>query len=338
MSDFLDRSNELYRLKTQGVMEAEKEFKDVFDAIAEMQAIHAKSYLDLDNIEVLFGAIEMAQSIGKLAKREQGEIKRLRTSIISVIFKTLEYSIEFPVRNRNIYPPAPYGDFVQMLSAARSNTSLGIRPEFAFLTFNYDLTLEFALNLHGFGFEYCLDGEKPKQESPYLKLHGSINWGSCNKCHRIIPFYVHEAKFDLWLENKAVYFNLGSRLSSRKHCDEPLKGPPVLVPPTWNKTEYHDQLSSIWKRAAEELASAENVFIIGYSLPETDSFFRYLFALGSESSTRIRRFWVFNPDPDHTVEPRFRALVGRGIENRFRFERRDFENSIPIMAEALARP
>jgi hypothetical protein len=319
-------------------MEAEKEFRDVFDAIAEMQAIHAKSYLDLDNIEVLFGAVEMAQSIGKLAKRQQEEIERLRTSVISLIVKTLENSIKFPVRNRGIYPPSPYGDFVEMLSNAKSNARQGDTPEFAFLTFNYDLTLDLALTSHGLNFEYCLKSEKAKQISPYLKLHGSINWGSCNKCHQIIPFYVRDAHFDLWPDTQWVYYDLGSRLFSRKHCDEPLKSQPVLVPPTWNKTEYHNQLASVWKRAAEELASAENVFIIGYSLPETDSFFRYLFALGSESSTRIRRFWVFNPDPDHTVEPRFRALVGRGIENRFRFERRDFENSIPIMAEALARP
>jgi hypothetical protein len=37
----------------------------------------------------------------------------------------------------------------------------------------------------------------------------------------------------------------------------------------------HTGLSSVWRAAATHLAEAENVFIIGYSLPDTDEFFRY---------------------------------------------------------------
>ena len=55
----------------------------------------------------------------------------------------------------------------------------------------------------------------------------------------------------------------------------------MIVPPTWNKTEYHSNLSHVWHEAAVELGSARNIYVFGYSLPETDSFFRYLFALGT---------------------------------------------------------
>ena len=100
----------------------------------------------------------------------------------------------------------------------------------------------------------------------------------------------------------------------------------MIVPPTWSKGEYHSQLTKVWSRAAAELSDAENIFVSGYSLTETDSFFRYLFALGSVGSARIKRFWVFDTDQGGgKVEQRFRTLRGPGIaENRFLYEQRQF--------------
>lgn len=343
MSDFLDLAEALLRQKTDGIIEAKDDFDNVFNALAELQAVHAKSFLDLDNIEILFGAIEMAQLIGKLGERDREKITKLRESIIILIFKTLEYSIKFPVKNQQIYPPEPYGDFLKALSAARSKT-IPIAPhEFAFITFNYDITLDFSLHKHGYYFDYCLSDEPDEKDAhipkvPYLKLHGSINWGLCEGCGKIIAKKTSEALFNLWPGCENVIYNLGSTLHKKIHCDKPLKGPPILVPPTWNKTGYHEQLANVWKRAAIELSGAENIFVIGYSLPETDSFFRYLYALGSESATRIKRFWVFNPDDEGGVEKRFRELIGRGLENRFQYHPVEFVNALPRIAQALEQP
>jgi hypothetical protein len=94
---------------------------------------------------------------------------------------------------------------------------------------------------------------------------------------------------------------------------------PVLVPPTWNKADSHRALESVWSLAAHELSEAENIFVIGYSMPETDSFFRHLYALGTVGKAMLRRFWVFNPNP--SVESRFRVLLGPEAEYRFDFNR-----------------
>lgn len=342
MADFLDRSEELMRLKKDGVVQAEEAFNDVFDALAELQAVHAKSHLDLDNIEVIFGAIEMAQMICKLGERNNEQIVRLRNSIITLIYKTLEYSIKFPIKDQHIYPPSPYDTFTRMLSSVkdqRQKISADIH-DYSFLTFNYDLTLDYALHHESMHFDYCLSDVTQRGNYPLLKLHGSINWGLCEKCEKIVPFYIHEARpnpINL-IDIDAYYYDLGSKIHLKSCCETPLKGPPVLVPPTWNKTGYHGQLGNVWKRAAEELSKAENIFVIGYSLPETDSFFRYLFALGSESSTRIKRFWVFDPDLKGGVEKRFRELIGRGLENRFQYHAVKFIDAIPIITEALFQP
>jgi hypothetical protein len=341
MSDFLDRAEELMRSKKDGIVQAFVSFQDVFDSIAELQAVHAKSFLDLNNIEVLFGAIEMAQMICKLGERDQEKIIKLRESIITLILKTLEYSIGYPVQNQGINPPPPFDAFVRMLSGANTRRQK-ISPdihEYCFITFNYDIALDFALYHSSMNFNYCLE-DRVQTNYPLLKLHGSINWGVCEKCNKIIPFHISEAKpttIDLF-DNDHIYYDLSSKIHLKSCCETKLKGPPVLVPPTWNKTSYHGQLGNVWKRAAEELSRAENIFIIGYSLPETDSFFRYLFALGSESSTRIKRFWVFDPDSSGQVENRFRKLIGRGLENRFQYHSVIFKNAIPLITEALLQP
>ena len=112
---------------------------------------------------------------------------------------------------------------------------------------------------------------------------------------------------------------------------------PVLVPPTWNKTEHHSALSSVWNRAARELGEAENIFVIGYSLPLSDAFFRYLYALGAVGEATLKRFWVFNPDNSGEVGDRFVKLLGPGARERFDYYEKTFEQAIPIIGEEFIR-
>jgi hypothetical protein len=333
MADFLDRASDLVRFG--GISELAKigqDLEEVFKVIAELQSVYYKSHLDLDNIESVFGAIEMALLLKKLGKRSYEEIRKIRDSLVTVIYKTLEYGIKFPVSGQTIRSPEPYESFVSHLIGALEQNRATNMP-YSFITFNYDLCLDHALRRLG-GCDYCLNDVREKGKYPILKLHGSINWGlSENK--EIIPRFIEEAYFELGYEPKHVYYNLGSTLSCKKHNDKPLNGPPVIIPPTWDKNSYHTQISNVWSVAASELSTAENIIVIGYSLPETDSFFRYLFALGADSPTKIRNFVVINPDESGQVEKRFRALTGQGIENRLKFIKEPFENALGEIGHIL---
>lgn len=337
MSGFLDCAQDLVRLKVGGVIEAKDAFDDVFNAIAELQGIHSKSYLDLNNIEIVFGAIEMGLLLRRLGKRDEESITKLRNSLITLIYKTLEYSIHFPVDSRNIRPPVPYAHFMDILKDIEENQPFHDPHKFTFITFNYDLCLDVMLHCHRRSFDYCLDSSTPNASCNLLKLHGSINWG-LSENDKIVPYNVRDAKFELFPSDESVYYALGSILSSKEHEGKPLKGPPVIVPPTWNKNSYRGQLTKVWAKAASEFAEAENIFIIGYSLPETDSFFRYLYALGSESSVRLRNIVVINNDTTGDVKSRFRQLIGRGIENRFRYILTTFAGGISHIHKILKNP
>ena len=101
------------------------------------------------------------------------------------------------------------------------------------------------------------------------------------------------------------------------------------------KTSQHLNLSKVWRRAARELSQAENIFVIGYSMPPSDAFFKYLYALGTVGKTRIRRFWVWNPDP--TVGQRFRELIGPGVHSKFQFIQDTFSSAIDAIERQFQR-
>ena len=71
--------------------------------------------------------------------------------------------------------------------------------------------------------------------------------------------------------------------------------------------------------------------MIGYSLPASDQFFRYLYGLGTVSAARIQRFWVMDierPGQPNGVELRFRELLGAGVQRRFHYDQRGFSESV----------
>jgi hypothetical protein len=94
---------------------------------------------------------------------------------------------------------------------------------------------------------------------------------------------------------------------------------PVIVPPGFYKAEHHEALKEVWRAAAQELAEAEDIVVIGFSLPTTDAFFNHLYALGTEGASSIRKFWVFNPDKEGSAERRYREMLGFGASSHFHY-------------------
>lgn len=333
MSDFFDCAEHLLRNKR--VEDARREFEDVFDAIAELQSVHSKSDFDLDNLEMLFGAIEMGQLIHKFGNRTPEQIANLRNSIVTLIVRTLEMNIGFPVNKDRRLAPQVYRQFVDMLTHVSTKTG---NSDYSFITFNYDIALDYALLSGGIETSYLLAGDEVNHKlRPLLKLHGSINWGRCANCKEIQPIDLRPILNLIVNIRGPDFLCLSDMIRRTKHsrCDHMLTLPPVIVPPTWDKTSHHAQLANVWKNAAKELEAAERIFIIGYSLPDSDLFFRYLFSLGSMGKARIKTFMVVDPDKQDIVIPRFRKLIGRGIVDRFQPVNSDFAGSLSGISKEL---
>ncbi|MFB0536107.1 MAG: hypothetical protein ACETWR_14120 [Anaerolineae bacterium] len=337
MNDFLDVAYDLWRVGR--VWDANESFEAVFRGISALQGVHSKAQLDIENVESVFTAFEMAKTLNKFVDYSPEEIDALISAMKTVIVKTIEQTLVFPFVDAKVCPPNPYPSFADLIRYLTREA----RPEqtVAVLSFNYDMATDFAFRSQGIPIDYAL-GEQPHGVSiPLLKLHGSLNWAHCKGCNAVVPWkvgsYTHEFGLCPSVRLKDTILSIGSRISHFEHCGGGVAREPVVVPPTWSKTEYHRALSSVWARSAKELGEAENIFVIGYSLPRSDAFFRYLYALGVVGEATLKRFWVFNPDRTGEVKRRFEELLGQGARRCFVYYEKTFEQAILIIGEQFIR-
>lgn len=329
MADFLDVSDKLRR--KQAIGKHKESFDLVFKAVAALQSVHSKSSLDLDNIESVFAAFDMSvlfdRGFGGLTKEE---IQELPSAMRKVIVHTLEQSIDFSFSDGRVHPPKPYLQFAELIKSLVEDH----RESASVITFNYDLGLDYAFRFVNRGVDYALAAPGG---IPLLKLHGSLNWARCSVCSDVRPWSLNELFSTRNWETYGLAPGTLLKLpivdqmpTGFKHCDQAVLADPIIVPPTWNKTQHHQVIADVWRRAAQHLSEAENIIVIGYSLPESDHFFRYLYALGTAGGSPLKKFWVFNPDTSGGVKRRYEDLLGQAAQKRFEYT--------PIMFSAALHP
>lgn len=338
MATFLDVARQLYFAGKTGTGKAS--FELTFRAIAALDEVYAKAEIDTDNLEAVFAAFEMARLFGRLRDFDEEAVKRLPDAMRDVIAETLEQTLTIERETQDLparyAAPRPYGDFVELLPQREAVRDI------TFLTFNYDLALEFALLQRQLLVDYGFVPQRADDRVLLLKLHGSMNWTACSNCTpKIAAFhledYYKQYPNDPFLAQQRLPIATRVRLSQFSHCNDPKgsDGTPLLVPPTWSKGEHHQRIAQVWRHAARQLSDVRNIVVIGYSMPETDHFFRYLYALGTVSDTRLERFWVIDPDDTGAVEQRFRALLGPTARARFKYLRGTFRSALGRIEQLL---
>ena len=335
MREFLHVAEKIERAHRHHGIESDIGF--LLDSLGELQVIFAKSSLDLENIEAIYGTIEMARLIRKFPGLPDEAIDRLSTAIKRTIIVTLERNVRFHCSGGQMHPAPSYLEFAKLIFELNRNRQ---KHRASVITFNYDIALDYALFFAGIPADYCFgDGIGCTR---FLKLHGSLNWAHCLECNKITPWHMsHRFRADRVYscpKEGDISLPMGSDITSTQLtcCGAPRIDPmPVLVPPTWNKTEYHASLQVVWKQAATELSEAERIYVCGYSMPESDMFFRYLYSLGSASRTRLRQFTVFDPDETGNVERHYQDLVGGGVRSQFRYTRLKFTEMINGLRKEL---
>ena len=128
--------------------------------------------------------------------------------------------------------------------------------------------------------------EKKEEKGVYLKLHGSIDWFYCaNEGCRLfnLIFPVKKPTEDYYCCSECHEHNL-----------------PLIIPPVLNKAyRQHPVIRRIWNHAADEVKSADELIIWGYSLPPTDFYSKWLLLQargGANKWTNLIRMTVINPN------------------------------------------
>jgi NAD-dependent SIR2 family protein deacetylase len=344
--DFLDRSREFFDNPESGLDGEERlKFDAVFKFKREMARAREKFRIDLDNVEELFGLVEMSHRLGSVALET-------RDATVYLIAKTIQLALRGPSERPQVIvnPLQGYGanpPFQQYFShkSATGGGTTDIYTHFALLlagryddqakmkarsntiiTFNYDLVLDDALVRVDAKPDYGLDGAHYEREyqgqTPVavLKLHGSTNWAICSNCNqvRVLDHKVTAALGVLKSQQCGKCGNAALRI--------------LLVPPSWDKSEYSKTMQSVWRKAVDELKRATRICVIGYSMPPSDAFFKFLLSLGLAENDRLYKLSVVDWIPDGAIptsaaagEPEpinlrwKRMLEGVFEERRFKF-------------------
>lgn len=313
MNEFWDVGRKLWK---QGKLDKfNEEFELVEKAQIELKKTQATANLDYTNLESFVTAIEMGKLIDDIPNFSKDELSRLDDAIRNVITATIERTLKFksdPNKSRP-KPPENYEAFTNLILGLIRDAEPN--HDISLLTFNYDIGLDYALFHRDLGYSYVVGTNNYDETSiKLLKLHGSIHWRA-NKARTdlsIIPFsYI--LNYDKAHDNEGNIY-----LTANEFFDESqenMEDSPFVAPPSWNKMEYHNALNKIWIESANQLNEAENIFIIGFSLPETDLFVKNLLAYGLTNDKYLERIWLF--DPDEAVRERFEDFLGYAPLNKF---------------------
>lgn len=325
LKDFLVSAKMLYYKGT--IQDKRESFKLVFDWINTLRGASYYIDIDLDNIEHVFSLAEMHSQVGG------NDGKVLCDALVDVITLTLDNSIEISARESHIEFSNSYSALAQKLK--KNN---GIRAshgenasENVFISFNYDPVLDYSFE--ELGVNYFLPGES-KSGVKLLKLHGSTNWCICSMCEKgknniqsILTNNLNLVQLlDLGyrgLRNGRFPFEVFGRVvknTACKYCQEKGVLRPFIIPPTWSKRVNNGALQAVWSQIIEELKDAYQIIVIGYSMPQTDTFFQYLLTLGLQWNSVLNRVIVVNPDRSPETESRYRRVFSRSMYERSRIE------------------
>jgi len=161
-----------------------------------------------------------------------------------------------------------------------------------FISLNWDFLLERVLIKMGYKIEYgiplnIIDKNNGTKIS-VLKPHGSLNWKLCPVCETIYAFY----KYDnipvckqctgMFLQNQLIMREMSGTYNI--HIKEGLM--PLLVSPTFLKSNFVPQLNMIMQKIYTKLVSANEIFFIGYSLPVSDHDIRQILIKANSISNK----------------------------------------------------
>jgi len=302
-------------------------YEDVAAFLRYLDGLRSIAYYvdtDLDNVEEVFSLLEMGKQLGRADCAEL--IRKLKWTI----YETLDNYTQVRWAQGHQLPDNTYTTFVRhLVELNKERAAMASIPgpgtiHDTVVTFNYDILLDHALHAAGTRFTYGLEGDG-EGDLQLLKLHGSLNWGVCSEC-RGSPQVVSPAS-DAWIGPARAMPGEGQQLALRMatrmlpgtkcaKCDKVDKLEPLIVPPTWSKLIEGSHLVPVWNRAVEAISMAYQVVIIGYSMPSTDTFLRYLFSIALERKGWFNRVVVVNKDNSDGLRQRYRDVFGRSLGSR----------------------
>jgi hypothetical protein len=183
------------------------------------------------------------------------------------------------------------------------------------VSLNWDTLVECALRQcrRGYHLGRMIHGDQIRRRAPVpavYKLHGSLDWYVCPRCRQV------------WVDPHERACEACVQLQSR--LSPPLR--PMVVTPTMLKRIAVPGLDAVWDEALHAVMAAEQVVVVGYSLPVADYAVRYFLikALAGRDDATVRVCLSATDRPEgngHATDTvvRYQSLFGWAGET-FRFD------------------
>lgn len=318
MADFFRRSE---MLDAAGLLDG---FRDDWNNVLSTKKYflsNHKTVAAADNLEWFFSTLDMGELVQGLGRLTTADLADTRQSLIRLIAATLERTQRIDaaaVDGRLVRPSAPKG-YRELASLIATLESARPQHRFGVITFNYDLGLELALCAQGKKWHYPLTQLEDGGGIPIAKLHGSLNWlRDTNAKVTSVDLRLQEftqSVIEKPPEGAHVTFPSWDRMCdyAKRNSLDPL---PVIVPPSENKAGSRAILKNLWQAAGKLLERANVIVFIGYSMPDTDQFFKHFWSLGGYSESEWKHVVVIDRSGESIM--RIQALLAGYARDRFK--------------------
>ena len=308
MSNFLEKAKDMYFANQQDY--------DYFPGILEeIKKMHfAKSYYntDLFNIEEILSILEMDQSLSTT-----------RINFKRLIKDVIEY-----------YTPKFNFDGMQINESNWQNLLLGSHSD---SWTNYGFFLACVFNLMATATKPFSSDPlcRPQfHKNPNASYHYSIislNYDLIIEqvCKHVSAYFGSKSNFCLAKTISDISNTAFSMPFAKLHGSIEEKG--NIIPPTWNKGLMSEGILEQWKLAVKVLSEANHIRILGYSLPTTDSYVKYLFKAAILHTQNLKSFDVICMDRVGYLEGRYKDFVHF---EKFRYRNRDINDYLHQMRSA----
>ncbi|MEQ9207487.1 MAG: hypothetical protein RLN78_08990 [Phycisphaerales bacterium] len=330
MSNFMSVAR---RLRETG--ELGEHAKD-FDLVSKFHAYlfhnQIKSHLDVNNIEILYSAIDLIKNlngVGELKYEESVKAHAAFARLIAVVLeKTQRFQIHFREsrlisnnQNREYFTPVVsgpegYSELVEYLKIYKEKyPNLSVE----FVTFNYDMGLETSMLLQDLQPDSSpafASTAPDNSEYRIHKLHGSVHWyaedGDLTGATAELVDSLAKLKDDV----SDMVSHASKEYTSISFADKliSLGKRPLIVPPTDDKVRYRALHSNVWDSAARAISESDAICVLGYSMPATDLFFKLFWSISTSNQHDLRKLYLM--DIDSSVFGKYKNLVGEPIRDR----------------------
>jgi hypothetical protein len=221
---------------------------------------------------------------------------------------------------------ALYGLLCEQVNTARKENALSTVQSFVqrahseqstIVCFNWDLLVEVAAQDIGIGLAYRKEKEPIKDTIYMAKPHGSLNLAELTEqkyeeSKHAINVAPHDMKVERRDEQtKTLVLRIQNPANNPKGVVYTFG--PIVIPPTARKTYQSPWINYQWHFALDMVRNADEIVIIGYSLPPTDIRPRLL--LQFANFRRGKRILIRLVDPKREdLRAHFEPVVGSPLE------------------------